>query len=315
MLLRIRLRLVAPLGTPMVSGTLFGHLCWAWLDRHGEKALEEWLDAMARGARAPFLISDAFPAGHLPRPLLPPDIPAQDVPLEQARQAKRRRHAMLVRREDFLRLRTRPSREGDWLAAVAEPPAHLPVQHAHNTIDRLRATTLEVAGLWFVEDDWGFARVPERDVYVDTDLDAGEVRALFALVGESGYGRGVTYGRGFFEVVEVSEDRELAQPLDGDDVRLVSLSHGCLSPNMRDARWRRTTHFGRLAARAAGRPGADGAPARPWKVPLLLMRPGATFAPADGGPFGALLDRVHRDLPQVRFNAWHLAVPYREAAA
>jgi hypothetical protein len=45
------------------------------------------------------------------------------------------------------------------------------------------------------------------------------------------------------------------------------------------------------------------------------MRPGASFRPDGDGPWGALLDAVHRDLPQVRFNAWHLAVPYREAAA
>lgn len=314
MLFRIRLRLVAPLGTPMVSGTLFGHLCWAYLDRHGEPALEDWLAAMERGERAPFLISDAFPADHLPRPLLPPEIPAGDPSPEDARRHKRQRKATLVRREEFLRLRARPTREGDWLGAVADPPS-LGVQHAHNVIDRLRNTTPEVAGLWFVEDDWGFTLLPERDVYVETDLDAGELRDLFAHVGATGYGRDVTYGRGFFEVVEVAEDTELAAGPQGDDIRLVSLSHGCLTANMADARWRRVTHFGKLAARAEGRPAAHGQPARPWKKPLLLMRPGATFRPVDGGPFGALLDRVHRDLPQVRFNAWHLAVSYREAAA
>ena len=33
---RVRLELTAPIGTPLASGTLFGHLCWAWRERHGE---------------------------------------------------------------------------------------------------------------------------------------------------------------------------------------------------------------------------------------------------------------------------------------
>lgn len=307
MLRRVRLRLLAPLGTPMVSGTLFGHLCWAFLDRRGTDQLAAWLDDMARGHRPPFLLSDAFPADHLPRPLLPPLLPAEDQPAERAAEHKRQRRATMVRRAAFLALRGRPTRESDWLEAVVEPPASLAVQHAHNVIDRLRNSTPETGGLWFVEDDWGFATMPERDVYVDTDLPSEELGELFAEVGAVGFGRDISCGRGAFEVLEVAEDPELAAAPAGGDLRLVSLSRGCLTANMRDARWRRTTHFGKLAARAD-----DG---RPWKKPLLLMLPGASFRPADSGPYGALLDRVHHDLPQVRFNAWHLAVAYREAPA
>jgi CRISPR-associated protein Csm4 len=314
-LFRIRLRLTAPLGTPMVSGTLFGHLCWAYFDRHGEAALVDWLEAMEQGERAPFLISDAFPAEHLPRPLLAPEIPNDDLSPDEARRRKQRRKAMLVRRDDFLKLRSRATVEREWLDHVVESKPSLLVQHAHNVIDRLRQTTPERAGLWFIEDDWGFCVLPERDLYVQTDLEQAELAELFRIVGENGFGRDVTYGRGLFSVEAVAIERELAEPLEGADVRLVSLSHGCLTANMGEARWQRTTHFGKLAARAEGQPGADGTPARPWKKPLLLLRPGCTFRPVDDGPFGALLDRVHLDLPQVRFNAWHLAIPYREARA
>lgn len=310
MLRRIRLRLCAPLGTPMASGTLFGHLCWAFLDRHGERELASWLAAMAAGSRPPFLISDAFPADYLPRPLLPPT-PADAPAAGGSQDHKRRRRATLVPRELFLRLRREPTGDAAWAEAaaeVAEAVAAGPlVQHAHNTIDRLRNTTPDVAGLWFVEDDWSFTRLPERDVYVDSELSTDELRALFEAVGAEGYGRDITYGRGRFEVIGLEADAALAAPLAGTDVRRVSLSHGCLTANMLDARWRRVTHFGKLAARIDN--------GRPWKKPLLLMRPGATFRAADGGPFGLLLDRVHHDLPEVRFNAWHLAVPYREAAA
>ena len=66
---RVRLTLRGPLATPLHSGTLFGHLCWAWHYRDGETGLGRWLEGLADD---PLLISDAFPAGYLPRPLLAP---------------------------------------------------------------------------------------------------------------------------------------------------------------------------------------------------------------------------------------------------
>ena len=66
---RIRLRLCGPLATPLHSGTLFGHLCWAKRLREGEAALTDWLAALPE---SPLLLSDAVPHDHLPRPLLQP---------------------------------------------------------------------------------------------------------------------------------------------------------------------------------------------------------------------------------------------------
>lgn len=328
---RFRLALEGPLGTPLSSGTLFGHLCWAMLRRQGEPALVAWLADLRAGTRH-FLLSDAFPKDLLPRPLLPPFRQPDQTGTKEADEAKSRAKRPWVKRSDWLvhRGALSPGRlDGiltDWTSPAGDgscnrgPPRHAgakrpeqdvrrqPVRavHAHNVIDRLTGTTPEIAGLWFVEDDWSFAAAAERDLYIDTDLPAAEVEALLAEVGAHGYGRDATYGRGLFRVLDGDLDRALA---DHAGNRLMSLAHGCLTPNMADARWERFTHFGKVGIEMA----LTGA--RPFKRPILLMKPGATFRLEGAGPFGALLEGVHQGPPDIVHHAWHLAIPYTEAAA
>ncbi|MBX6323968.1 MAG: hypothetical protein IRY94_19295, partial [Rhodospirillaceae bacterium] len=155
---RVRIRLETPLGTPLTSGTLFGHLCWAVREEHGEDALARWLAAQDA---APWIVSDGFPEGLLPRPLLPPaPLPARPS-AEQADAAKEDKRKTWVRVADFLALRDRLSAQA--LAARAcrapweerkETAQHGTVRLAHNTIDRRRGTTPEEGGLYFVDEDW-----------------------------------------------------------------------------------------------------------------------------------------------------------------
>jgi CRISPR-associated protein Csm4 len=317
---RIRLALEGPLGTPLTSGTIFGHLCWAVLRRDGETALVAWLRALREGV-ARFLLSDAFPADLLPRPLLPPHR-QPEASLTQQAEAKTRAKYGWIKQAAFLQHRRAmsPARLHDLLADWRPSSAVHPHDridrcvHAHNVIDRLTGTTPETAGLWFVEDDWSFAAAPERDLYVDTDLPSAEVEALLSEVGQHGYGRDATYGRGCFRVLEARPDTELLAHAGN---RMMSLSHGCLTEAMKEPRYERFTHFGKVGIELA----MTGA--RPFKRPVLLIKPGATFRPEGPGPFGALLGgpdepperRIHQDRAEVVHHAWHLAIPYTEVAA
>ena len=71
-LFRVRLRLKAPLGMPLSSGTLFGHLCWAKRAADGEEALTGWLKSLPE---QPWALSDGFPHDRLPFPLLSQSAP------------------------------------------------------------------------------------------------------------------------------------------------------------------------------------------------------------------------------------------------
>lgn len=309
---RIRLRLESPIATPLHSGTLFGHLCWAWreLEPPGGPTLAQWLDGLPED---PFLISDGLPAGLLPRPLVQPR-PRSGPPAEPGARArffaelKRRKKAAWIGVEDFLRLRENLNektlasvepRDGDGGLKEHTSP--------HNRIDRVSGRTLEEGGLFFLTELWPHPEAPAAwDVYVQTSLDRGRVEELFEHVGRSGYGRDATWGRGRFSAEVCEADRRLFE-FEGN--RRLSLSHGSLTPNMRDPLYRVACHVGRLGnvwARSAN----------PFKYPLMLLAPGATFEPADQGPYGELLGEVTGAAPEpgirVRHNAWHLTLGYRE---
>ena len=308
-LYRIRLTLLAPLGTKLTSGTLFGHLCWAVRDRDGEAGLTQWLGSQAT---APWLISDGFPKGLLPRPLIrpsarrPSSASVHARTLAEADDEKKRRRRAWLRVDDFLKLRGDLS-EDRLLPHLVETPWHTEEQRlAHNAIDRQTATTPESGGLFFVDEDWSFTEEPSRDIYVRTAADVEEVRSLFGWIGGWGYGRDATWGRGRFTVDRV----EPVPTLDAaTGNRRLSLSHGTLTTNMRNARYKLAPHFGKVGSEMAARL------TRPWKLPLLLVRPGTTFQPVDAGPFGELLAGVHQERADILHDARHLVVPFNEVEA
>ncbi len=320
---RIRLELLGPYATPLVSGTLFGQLCWAKLRRDGEAALASWLEPIRTG-REPVLLSDVLPADLLPKPLLPPP------PFDPARapQHKAMKKKAYVTRQGFLARRRALS------AKAIEPhlalgPEDEERRQAHNVVDRTRGTVVDrsrgtvrdEAGLYFL-DEWWPRLVDDdgrphpdrlRDLYLATTRPIDELLGLLAAVGEWGFGRDSTYGRGRFRILGHEPERELfVEPQPGD--RLLSLSHGCWTEALQAPRYKLATHFGKLAIEAAMACG------RPWKRPLLLMRPGATFAASGRGPLGAWLEGItHSDVPGILgyapgHHAFHLTVPYREVS-
>jgi CRISPR-associated protein Csm4 len=303
---RVTLELGGPYGTPMTSGTLFGQLCLAAARLEGPAALKD-LIGLARDGR--LLLSDVLPADRLPRPVLPPaamptDKAARDRYKEEKRKGWVTRAAWLERRDRLAADRL----SGNTLADGAAEVEH---RHAHNTIDRQRGTTPDAGGLFFVDDWWpdetkGGQR---RDLYVAGELAPERIRALLEEVGAHGHGRDTSYGRGRFKVAAIQAEREL---LAHDGPWRMSLGHGGLSANMKEPRYRLLTHYGKLGPEAAALGG------RPWKLPVLLLRPGATWQAADAGPFGRLIEDHYQDAAALAFapvlHAWHLAVPYREAS-
>lgn len=302
-LLRIRLRLQAPLATPLVSGTLFGQVCWAIRESEGAAALEAWL---AGQDAAPTVFSDAFAEGLLPRPLLAPPPPRIPQGQADADAAAARARRPWIRAADFaaLRLRLDPVFLADKLVDAPWCAADVAARVARGRVDPLTGRT---AGdrTAVAEEDWSFAVAPLRDVYVRSAETPRRLAALVGAVGASGFGRNASWGRGRFTVEAIEPTPDLDGP---EGTRWMSLSHGAIGTAMREPRYLLATHAGKLGAAAAG------GGLRPWKHALLLAAPGATFAAAGEGPFGALLDGVHPSAPRVRHDARHVAIRYAEVA-
>jgi CRISPR-associated protein Csm4 len=315
-LFRAILRLKSPLGTPLHSGTLFGQLCWAKQECDGEAALENWLS----DERHVWALSDGFPVGLLPRPLARPAAPSDDPKVADDRKKQRKRG--FVRRDGFIKIRDRLSEEtlGPHLIATMDRSFTL----AHNTIDRRTGSTPDAGGLYFLEEDWSFSSRapgrskplregtveagPLRDLHiVASESEVAHIKRLLSALGEMGYGRDANLGRGQWTVESVEPDAELAN---GPNGRLVSLSHGSAEPDMGDLRCRIDTHYGKVGPGVTARNGIS-----PFKKPLLLLQPGATFNGPVSRRYGALLRSVHSECPEIVHNAFHVAIPFVEPRA
>lgn len=321
---RIRLHLCGPLATALHSGTLFGHLCWAKRLRESDAALTAWLAGLPE---APLLLSDALPRDQLPHPMLQPgDRPepatgeSRQAFLNRLQQDKKLRKTAFISVADYLDLRAgfsetvllarlRQRAAESTQATPKQPrqqsrPLSLSVRQAHNTIDRLTGTTPETGGLYFMEEEWRRDEAAEMDIYAQCEIGSEALQALFDTIGEFGFGRDANLGRGRFTTkVEPADSRLFAH----DGNRLLSLSHGVLTDNMAAPFYKLHTHYGKLGGLYAG------GERSPFKHPLLLTRPGATFSPTDAGPFGSLLDGVHPHHPEIRQNAWHFCLPFTVA--
>lgn len=311
-LFRARIRLDGPLASPLASGMIFGQLCWGLRELEGEAALVAWLNE----PESLWAVSDAFPFGCLPRPLRAARAGPGDVDAKTYSDRKTLRKHTLITRAGFLR--HRPAMGGADLGEdVLRSPADDTHRLARNSIDRHTGRALDSGGLFFREEVWPreisptkpaatVAWGPDRDLYIEApDNQASRLGKLLAHLGEDGFGKSAGLGRGRFKLLDVGPDPELAALAEGD--RFMSLSRGDRTANMGDVRCRIEPHFGKAGPRVTLGEGAS-----PFKRPILLTRPGATFVRAGGGRFGSWLTGVHPTRPEIGHNAIHLAIPYSD---
>lgn len=298
---QLTLRLLAPLGTPMQSDTLFGHLCWQVAFGEGEQAVAAFLEPFLAG-NPPFVLSDAFPAGLLPRPLLP---------CKTAPQADRQQYAARKKWEKapFVTIQGFQDLVAGTSAApqpVANPWIKLKTPHA--AIDRLIDTTGPrdtPAGQFFHTESWALEHDNRLHLYL-RDLAGCWNRPLQLLqqLSRTGFGRDKSTGCGQFVV-------ESCQPWDGfagcpEPDAFVSLSTFMPAPHdPSDGRWRCHVKRGYLGEHAGA--------GNPFKRPLVQLQPGAVFRTRQPlRPFyGRMVPQVAPGMPAAVQCGFTLAVPCR----
>jgi CRISPR-associated protein Csm4 len=311
---RLTLAPRSPLATPLQSDTLFGHLCWAIRYTEGEAALREFLEESEKRV---FVLSDGFPGGFLPRPLCLPLTMAQQEAwvgrhfpqdeMQGYRKLKEVRKARFIPDEVFLSRRHQLSEEGlcdALLAAAGTQPTARDFRQAHNRIDRTTERTPDVGGLYFTEAT-AYDGKYRYAVYVATDfIESTTLGGLFRWMGNNGYGKDASIGRGQFELLDMAD----AGPLFGwGGNRRLSLSRGVITAEMREPLYRLFTKHGRLGGDRVNDTSG------PFKYPIILTEPGATFASDDPFP-GGLIRNVHPHLTDVVHMARHLTIPFAEVA-
>lgn len=264
--LTLTLRPLTPFGTPPAGDTLFGQLCWALALRHGESALERALQGYTEGH--PFaVLSDAFPAGWLPRPTLPDH--AAGLPEVDPKQRK------AWRRRQWLPAAGVHQPVAQWLQAPRDEkiPWAREAMRTQNSINRLTGTTghgqfapRQVGQIAFEPQ----ARLEVHVVHDPERLGADELRALVADIGATGFGRDASTGLGKFEIERVAE-----RPAGKGTRHAMTLAPCAFDPGSIDAQgswWLPLTRFGRHGGTAALGMGGG-----PFKRPILLARTGAVL--------------------------------------
>jgi CRISPR-associated protein Csm4 len=262
-LLSLRIVPRGAFGTPIVGDTLLGHLCWAVRHRYGEGRLEDLLAGYTSGR--PFaVVSDAFPAGHLPRPALPASRLGAVDPL-QRKEAKRRRWLPAA-------ALAQPAR---WLEEAVELPGAEVHPQAHNAINRATGTTGRGRFAPYTMSQRWYRDGTVLDCYVRFDpgrVTAAELGELFVDIGASGYGRDASTGLGRFDV----DARGHPLPPTPADARAwLTLAPCSPDPGRYDPAlsfYHVLTRFGRHGALAVHS-------GNPFKTPVLLAQTGAVLTP------------------------------------
>jgi CRISPR-associated protein Csm4 len=303
--LRFTLQPLAPFATPLAGDTLFGHLCWALREAHGDRGLAERLAGYTAGR--PFLVvSDGFPAGLLPRPTAPDFILGLNTEPGQRKQARTHRwlpaeHAG----EPLVR----------WMARVTDSKAAKPFVLTQNTINRYTGTTGKDQFAPRQVDRTFFAEGARLDVYAvfdETRLSAAELQDLLARIGLHGYGRDATTGLGKFAIDGVAEQ---VWP-DQDQLRRHWLT---LAPCAPDPEMLLADHCYYLPLTRFGRHGNLAATlAAPFKRPLMMMATGALLTAREpvrwavhGRGLGGSAAPLSATIPETVHQGYAPVVPLR----
>lgn len=273
----VTLKPLSAFGGPIKGDTLFGHLCWAVRNRHGEARLRELLTGY--GTSRPYVVcGDALPQGHLPRPAWP--LHHYEIASTRDSKAVKRLRWLPVAAavaHPLTRWLDQCRSESQVLAALDLKGYDLTQRHGqpHNSIDRRSGTT---GGADFapysLPQHWHAAGM-RLDVWllVDTDrLAVADLGVLLDDIGRAGHGRDSSIGLGKFALADLAERPLPSQPGANACLTLAPCAPQGLGCDPRRSFYEPFTRFGRHGDNAV-------LSGRPFKAPVLLAQTGALLTP------------------------------------
>jgi len=316
----VHLEMKSPLVTEFQSDTIFGHICWAvrYLQWPEGERLSDFLDAYRQGAVPPLLVSNGFPKGYLPKPVIPPV--SQDELKEaigngdrvtQSQRIKRIKKLVLIPREIFDGLanemitpkRLFKSLYDHYLDKTFDMPAQGSVV-MHNSVNR--ATGRVDSGLYSQEETFFPDNGGEFVIYLKGDyFTKMELERIFGFIAMEGFGKDKSTGKGHFKFT-IEPGIDLPQ-CDCPDSFMSLSSFIPTSSDPTDGHYTLLHKYGKLGGGFAS--GASGSDGNPFKKPLLMFAAGSTFRDLAFTPnkvYGSLLGDVHTN-PAIKHYA--LAFP------
>lgn len=300
-LFKIQLKLKNSLGTPLMSDTIFGHICWSIRYNKSQEKLTKFLKQM-KSDNPPLILSDVFRKDCLPVPVLP-EVIASNPTVQESDNLKKAKKQNYIQSDRLYDLADSISSE-----RILQELTQFAVQDnkenylvPHNTVSRLGAGTIE-NGLFFNEDAYFDRGGADYELLAGSDFyDSKEIQEIMELAFRDGYGRDKSTGKG---VVEVSGIQEYQLPEVENPNSVMLLGRSAPSENdPTEGYWNLLVKEGKLGGHWAVNQDYR-------KKPVVMLTAGSLlFTNTPKAFYGRMVENVHNELPQVLHYGYTLAMP------
>jgi CRISPR-associated protein Csm4 len=282
---RIRIRPLSPWASPWRSDTLFGALCWRWLEMYPAD-FEGMVERFREDCEPPFLVSDAFPGELLPLPahVRPEAQPGGDL--------KKLKAPLYVSEDAFRRIARGEGRLGE------EPfsAAFRPFARVQTAIDR-RSGTAADGQMFETHCQYLCGGHEFLSVYIRAGEFLDRVVACLRAVALTGFGKKSGSGLGEFDLVGEPEECGWLDEVAGSNA-YVALNHFVpAAGDPCEGLWRTHVTYPKFHSNAVG---------NVFKGAILMLTPGSVFR-TSGAPrawYGSVVPVPRPEMP----NAIHYAL-------
>lgn len=286
---RLRLRPKAPWATPLRSDSLFGAVCWRWLELFPE-SFEPMLQKFSQG-EPPFVLSYAWPGDLMPVPM--------HAKMPQAEEGKKKLQPPLYLPQiSFSSL----MRGESATAAGVRMKVIRSSARVQTSIDR--GLGYAAAGQLFETDTQHLDDTCDfLSVYVRSDRHLEQVVGCFRALSWTGFGKKSSTGLGDFDI---AGEPELCGWL--DDIpranAFMALSHFVPAPgDPNDGRWRTHVTYPKFQGNAVS---------NVFKGSILMLAPGSVFRKNQEPPrpwYGSMIPVPRPEMPKALHYGLCFSIP------
>ena len=307
----IEICLESPIITSFQSDTIFGHICWAirFLYQNGEDKLRGFLDDYDINKELPpLLVSNGFPLGYLPKPVIP-QITQNELDLFVGKEnriansfkIKTIKKLPLIPKGNFEQLQMGiitpltlfKNMDKNYDAIMKDLANEQSMVVQHNTVNRMEGKVKR--GLYSQEETFFGLNAGEFVIYLKTYcFSCEELNSIFTFIGDGGFGRDKSTGKGYF-TFKVNEGIDIQEAKNSNAFMTLS----SFIPKQNDpveGYYHTLLKYGKLGGLYAK--GTSEVNNNPFKKPLIMFSAGSVFYDKEyriGKPYGALLDDVHHN--------------------
>ena len=305
---KITLKIKSSIITPFQSDTIFGSFCWALKYLKGEEELEKFLTQYSK--TPPLIVSNGFPEGFFPKPILKPLSHQQSKQLIEKKYKTGKKNLIrglgdlktikkqkYISIELFNELKEKLSEYNllDKLIQLKnqKQPEFKIILVFHNTIDRLTNIVLSEGGL-HPEEETFYPEDINISIFVKTDyFNLQQIKEIFDFIAQSGFGKSKSVGKGALSLLNCEE---YVLPRANNPNAFFTISS--FVPKQNDpvlGHYKTITKYGKLGGDYA-KSAIPGIGMNPFKKPLIMFEAGSVFFDSKIKEYyGRLIGQIHWD--------------------